>query len=196
MEITFFETPDDLRKWFEQNHDRVSELWVGYRNKASRLPSITYKESVDEALCFGWIDGLRQNVDETSYRIRFTPRKTNSNWSRVNAARAEELIASGRMHPSGIAAFQARKPRASAYSYEDARQLDEPYSGMMRSNEAASRFLEAQPPSYRRVVSWWVMSAKQEKTRLSRLQTLIDECANGRRMDFLRPASPRTSVTP
>jgi uncharacterized protein YdeI (YjbR/CyaY-like superfamily) len=182
--VTFFQAPSDLRKWFEKNHATASELWVGFYKKDSGKTSITWPESVDEALCFGWIDGIRKSVDEISYKIRFTPRRQGSIWSAVNIKRATALTEEGRMRPTGAKAFAARRENKSGiYSYEQRQaELEEPYASKMRKNKAAWDFFQAQPPSYRKILSWWVISAKQEETRLKRLEKLIAESTSGRRM--------------
>lgn len=184
MQITFFKSPGDFRKWLKKNHAAGSELWVGYYKKSSGRPGITWLESVDEALCFGWIDGIRKSVDEASYTIRFTPRKVGSIWSAVNIKRARELIDNGQMQPAGLRAFQARKENKSGiYSYEQrSAELDEPYEKKMKQNKAAWHFFYAQPPSYRKAATWWVVSAKMEETRLKRLDKLIEDSAHGRRL--------------
>lgn len=184
MEPLFFTTSDDLQKWFFRHHATRSELWVGFYKKGSGKPSITWPESVDEALCVGWIDGIRKSIDADSYKIRFTPRRRGSIWSAVNIRRVEALTNESRMLPAGLRAFAARKENKSGiYSYEQRRaELEEPYESLLRENEAAWEFFRAQPPSYRKALSWWVTSAKQEATRQKRLQKLIEECARGRRL--------------
>ena len=184
MKTQFFKSPSDFRKWLEKHHATTQELWVGYYKKGSGKPSITWPKSVDEALCFGWIDGIRKSVDAASYTIRFTPRRTSSIWSAVNIRRVKVLSDEGRMQPAGERAFQARKEnRSGIYSYEQRRdKLEEPYEKKLRLNKAAWDFFQAQPPSYRKVVCWWVVSAKQEDTRLKRLEQLIKESANGKRI--------------
>jgi uncharacterized protein YdeI (YjbR/CyaY-like superfamily) len=195
MEPTFFETPDHLRRWLADNHDSAAELWIGFYKKGSGRPSITYPQALDEALCFGWIDGVRYSVDAQSFRQRFTPRTAKSSWSQINIKRAQELIASGRMQPAGLKAFEARSKAPAPYSYENTTQLEEPYAGILRANDAASRFFETQPPSYRRVASFWVMSAKREETRLKRLQTLIEASEDGRRFGGLVTPSQRSRMS-
>jgi len=140
---------------------------------------------VDEALCHGWIDGVRYRIDDASYRIRFSPRKPSSVWSAVNIKRAEALSGEGRMTAAGLAAFEARKEnRSGIYSYEQRRaQLEPPYEGMLEKNKVAWTFFQAQPPSYRKRLGWWVVSAKKEETRLKRLKALIDACVKGRRLE-------------
>jgi len=180
----FFKTPSAFRKWLEAHHASAKELWVGFYKKGSGKPSIDWPESVDEALCFGWIDGIRKSIDADSYMIRFTPRKPTSVWSAVNIKNVENLIKEKRMHPAGLKAFAARKEnRSGIYSYEQrGPELVEPYLGMLKRNKAAWKFFQAQPPSYRKVMNWWVVSAKQEATRVKRLDKLIEESAQGRRM--------------
>ena len=179
MKPTFFKTPSDLRKWFEKYHDKEQELLVGFYKKDSGKASITWPESVDEALCFGWIDGVRRRVDEFSYTIRFTPRRSRSVWSAVNIKRAGELTKQERMKPVGLKAFAARKEnRSGIYSYEQrTAELPEPYSRLVKQNQAAWKFFEDQPPSYRKAANWWVVSAKKEETRRKRLDKLIDYSA-------------------
>jgi uncharacterized protein YdeI (YjbR/CyaY-like superfamily) len=182
MNILYFLTPSDLREWFVSNHAAVPELWVGFFKVGTGKASITWPESVDEALCFGWIDGIRKSVDADSYTIRFSPRKPGSIWSAVNIRRAQELIGQGRMQPAGLKAFQARRENRSArYSYEQRPvELEEPYSQGLRENPAAWEFFQSQPPSYRKAATWWVLSAKKEETRLKRLEQLIEDSAQGR----------------
>jgi uncharacterized protein YdeI (YjbR/CyaY-like superfamily) len=191
---TFFATPADFRAWLEENHERESELLVGFYKKATGRPSITWPEAVDEALCFGWIDGIRRSLGDESYMIRFTPRKPRSTWSAVNIARAKELIAEGRMRPAGVAAFEARSDERSAiYSYEQRHEarLAPDEEREFRANERAWEFFQAQPPSYRRTALWWVVSAKREETRARRLRTLVEDSANGRRLPQLTPRARR-----
>lgn len=187
MQVTFFKTPSDFRKWLERHHATAQELWVGYYKKDSGKPSITWPESVDEALCFGWIDGLRKSVDATSYKIRFTPRRPRSIWSAVNIRRAQELIETGRMQPAGLKAFEARtEDRSRVYSYEQADQpLDEQYAKQLRANRRAWKFFQAQTPGYQKLMTRWIISAKKEETRLKRLAQLIVESAEGRTIPFM-----------
>jgi len=184
MSPTFFPSPLHLRRWFERNHTTAEALWVGFHRKASGRPSVTWSESVDEALCFGWIDGIRKSVDEISYQIRFTPRRKSSVWSNINIDKAKALIRTGRMRANGLKAFEVRKENKSGiYSYEQRRdQFEEPYQSLLRGNEAAWSFFVSQPPSYRKMAGWWVVSAKQEETRLKRMQKLIDFSAKGKRL--------------
>ena len=189
MNPKFFKSPSAFRKWLAANHSTAKELWVGFYKKSSGKPSITWPESVDEALCFGWIDGLRKNVDEDSYMIRFSPRKPGSIWSAVNIRNAERLIEERRMQPAGLKAYEARKAnRSRIYAYEQrSPELVEPYLGKLKRNRKAWEFLQAQPPSYRKTVNWWIVSAKREETRLRRLERLIEESAAARRIGLLTP---------
>ncbi|MBL8161327.1 MAG: YdeI/OmpD-associated family protein [Anaerolineae bacterium] len=182
MTPVFFETPADLRAWFEQHASSATELWVGYYKVDSGKPSITWPESVDQALCFGWIDGIRKGIDAVSYQIRFTPRKPRSKWSAVNIKRVEELGALGLMQPAGLAAFAARVVDDTPYSYErrDAITFDAEYEQQFRANSAAWDWFTASAPSYQKSARHWVMSAKKAETRLSRLQTLIADSQAGR----------------
>ncbi len=184
MEPRFFATPDELRAWLRAHHGGVAELWVGFRKKGSGQKSITWPEAVDEALCVGWIDGIRKSVDEQNYKIRFTPRRRGSTWSAVNIRRVEALTQAGRMLPAGLTAFAARREdRCAIYSYEQRpAELPEPYRAQLHEHRAAAEFFAAQPPGYRRTMNWWVVSAKQEATRQRRLQKLITESALGRRL--------------
>jgi uncharacterized protein YdeI (YjbR/CyaY-like superfamily) len=180
----FFKTPGSFHKWLAANHAKSKELWVGFYKKDSGKASITWPESVDEALCFGWIDGIRKSIDEDSYKIRFTPRKPTSVWSAVNIRNVAKLIKEDRMQAAGMKAFEARKEnRSGIYAYEQrSPELVEPYLGKLKQNKAAWKFFQAQPPSYRKVMNWWVVSAKREETRLKRLEQLIEESAQGKRM--------------
>ena len=190
MDVLFFETPDEFRAWLEANHETATELWVGFHKKATGRPSITWSEAVDQALCFGWIDGIRKSVDEHSYTNRFTPRKATSNWSKVNIEKVARLKERGLMLPAGLRAFEARDEARSGYSFEERPQeLPPAYAPRFRQNGPAWTFFQAQPPGYRRTAIHWVTSAKREETRLKRLETLIDDSALGRRIGLLaRPA--------
>lgn len=162
---------------------------MGFYKKDSGKPSITWPQSVDEALCFGWIDGIRKSIDDVSYKIRFTPRKSRSIWSTVNIKRAEELIDQRLMQPAGLKAFQARQEyRSGIYSYEQRLpELPDPYRRKLKRNTAAWKFFQTQTPSYRKAVSWWVVCAKKEETRLKRLDKLIEDSAHGRSISPLIP---------
>jgi uncharacterized protein YdeI (YjbR/CyaY-like superfamily) len=182
MKATFFKTPADFRKWLEKNHASKQELWVGYYKKDSGKPSLTWQQSVDEALCFGWIDGIRKSIDEISYMIRFTPRKPRSTWSNVNINRVQELISANLMQPSGLQAFQNRKEdKSGIYAYEQKdRKLNDEYEEKFKANKKAWEFFQAQAPWYQRTSSWWVISAKKEETRQKRLEQLIADSEQGR----------------
>ncbi|HLE57199.1 MAG TPA: YdeI/OmpD-associated family protein [Rhodothermia bacterium] len=185
----FFPTPADFRVWLEKNHDKEDVLWVGFYKKATGIPSITWPESVDEALCFGWIDGLRKSHDDVSYRIRFTPRKPTSNWSAKNVARVEELIAEGRMRPSGMRAYEARlEHKTAVYSFEQREDaaFDPAYDKRFKANTKAWTNFQSMPPGYIRTATFWVMSAKREETRERRLATLIEDSENERKVKPLR----------
>lgn len=185
--LMFFKTPAELRKWLDENHSGMTELWLAFYKRDSGRPSVTWPEAVDEALCYGWIDGVRKSLDDVSYTIRFTPRKPGSIWSMVNIRRVSELTRLGRMMPPGVASFEARdEKRAQKYSYENRpRELGDPYEKQFRANKKAWKFYEAQPPGYRRTSSFWVTSAKQEATRLRRLEQLIACSARGERLPQL-----------
>ena len=182
--VTYFSAPALLRAWLEAHHANATELWVGFHKKDSAVASITWPESVDAALCFGWIDGIRKNVDATRYKIRFTPRKAASTWSIVNIRRAQELAEHGLMRPAGLKAFAARREnRSGIYAYEQrSAELPEPYARAFRQNRVAWKFFQAQPPGYRKQLMWWIVSARQEITRLARLEKLIAASAEGRRL--------------
>ena len=187
-EAIFFETPSELRAWLEENHATASELWVGYYKKASGRRSLTWSEVVDEALCFGWIDGKAQRIDEQRYRQRLTPRRRNSNWSAINIAKVAELRAQGRMTPSGEAAFTARREdRSAVYSYERRHEaaFDVEQEAAFRANAPAWEWFTAQSPSYRTMATFWVVSAKRADTRARRLATLIESSSERRRVPSL-----------
>jgi uncharacterized protein YdeI (YjbR/CyaY-like superfamily) len=178
----FFKTPAELRRWFKANHAKLTELWVGFYKKDTGLGGVVYKQALDEALCFGWIDGISKRVDEISYKQRFTPRQARSNWSAINIARAHELIAEGRMQPAGLAAFERREEeRSRVYSYEQkqAMTLSADERREFEKHPAAWAFFSAQPPSYRRTCAFWIQSAKKDDTRKRRLAQLIDASARG-----------------
>ena len=184
---TFFKAPGDFRQWLEENHAKVPELWVGFHKKGTGRPSITWPEAVDEALCFGWIDGVRYRVDEISYRIRFTPRRAKSIWSNVNVKRVGALKKLGRIAPAGLAAFAKADPmKAGIYAYERSNpKLGAARERTFKANKKAWAFFKAQAPWYRRTVTHWVVSAKQEETRRRRLAALIADSEAGRRVGLL-----------
>lgn len=180
----FFRSAAELRSWFQKHHATRGELWVGYYKKETGRGGITWSESVDEALCVGWIDGIRKKVDDASYANRFTPRRRGSVWSTVNIRRAEALIREGRMTAAGLAAFEARREnRSGIYSYEQREpRLPPPYAGILAGNAAAKAFFDSRPPYYRKALSWFIVSAKKEETRLARLKKMMDLWSLGRRV--------------
>jgi uncharacterized protein YdeI (YjbR/CyaY-like superfamily) len=189
MEPRFFAGADELRAWLEENHATEREVLVGFYKKHTGRRSLTWAAAVREALCFGWIDGITRRIDDDRYCIRFTPRRPGSNWSAVNVRHVEELTRAGRMHPAGIAAFEARRPeKTGAYTYENRHRarLSPEHEQRFRANERAWTFFQEQPPGYRRMAIFWVMSAKREETRSRRLDTLIDDSAKGVRIALLR----------
>ena len=193
MEPKFFATPAAWRGWLEKYHGQRQELLVGFYKKDSGKPSITWPESVDGALCFGWIDGIRRSIDGVSYSIRFTPRKPRSNWSAINIKRVAELTGQGLMRPAGIQAFAARtEERSGVYSFErQGIEFEAAQERRFRANGTAWKFFQSQPPGYRRTATWWVLSAKREETRATRLATLIEDSEQGRRIGPLTPRPKR-----
>jgi uncharacterized protein YdeI (YjbR/CyaY-like superfamily) len=178
----FFATPAEFRAWLEANHKTAHELWVGFYRKDSGRQSITWPEVVDEALCFGWIDGIRKRIDAISYMNRLTPRRRTSTWSAVNIARVSELTKQKRMRPAGLAAFAQRsEAKSGIYAYEQRKNaaFDPAAEKQFKANVEAWKFFQAQPASYRQTATWWVISAKREETRQKRLATLIEDSANG-----------------
>ena len=183
MTPRFFRTQSAFRAWLARHHASARELLVGFRHVGSGKPSITYPEARDEALCFGWIDGVRANYDAHSYTVRFTPRKPDSVWSRVNLGRVKALAAAGRMRPAGIEVFEARDPKkAELYSFENPRrEFDAAATRAFKADRRAWTWFAAQAPWYRRSAAYWVMSAKREETRARRLADLIRSAARGER---------------
>jgi uncharacterized protein YdeI (YjbR/CyaY-like superfamily) len=183
MEPTFFATPEDLRRWFAENHATAAELWVGFYTVGSGKPSITWPQSVDEALCVGWIDGVRKGIDETSYKIRFTPRRQGSIWSKVNIERCGVLIAEGRMQSAGLKAFGARREdRSRIYSFEQGEvHFSEELQKVFEAEPEAWEYFQSQSPAYRKQHIWRVMSRKREETR-RKLRQLIEACAKKQRL--------------
>ncbi len=198
MKIEFFDSPAKFRRWLKTNGKRCTELWVGFYRRSSGKPSITYREALDEALCFGWIDGVRKKSSVDTYTIRFTPRRPKSQWSAVNIRRVQELAKRGRIQPQGAAAFQAAKTQTRKYSYEQRRvaAFDERSERMFRENARAWDFFQAQAPWYRRTATFWVTSAKKEETRRKRLEILITDSEGCRHIKPLsRPVPKRQSKT-
>jgi uncharacterized protein YdeI (YjbR/CyaY-like superfamily) len=191
--IRFFATQADFRDWLAENHDTQAAQWVGFYKKASGKTAMTYDEAVEEALCWGWIDGQTNRLDDDAVTTRFSPRTARSNWSAVNIAKVEALNKEGRMKPSGLAAFEQRRdPEPGQYTYET-RPPDLPveYAATFRRNEKAWNFYSAQRPGYRKSMTWWVVSAKREDTRLRRLEALMAESEAEHVIDDLPKLSPR-----
>lgn len=192
----FFKTPADLRAWFEKNHTKEDELLIGYYKKASGKPSITHKQGIDVALCFGWIDSVGRRIDEERWCVRYTPRRKTSIWSAVNLKRYKELLAEGLVHASGEATFKAREPkRVQLYSFEQKKEpaLDTASLKLFKANKKAWAFFESQPPSYRKPAIWLIISAKKEETRKNRLLNLIECSAAGERIKALTREKPAKS---
>jgi uncharacterized protein YdeI (YjbR/CyaY-like superfamily) len=183
-DVLFFETAADLRAWFEANHDTATELWLGYHKKRSGRPSVTWADTVDQELCFGWIDSVRYSLGDDSSAQRITPRRKGSIWSDVNIKRFRELEQQGLVRASGRAAFERRQDaRSRLYSYENRSVGFEPgVEAQFRNHKAAWKFYEAQPPSYRLTAAFWVMSAKRDETRKRRLEKLIAHSEKGERI--------------
>jgi uncharacterized protein YdeI (YjbR/CyaY-like superfamily) len=178
-EPLYFETLSAWMKWLAKNHASAEAQWVGFYKRGSGRPSITWPESVDGALCYGWIDGLRQSIDDTRYKIRFTPRKKTSHWSHVNVRRVQELIAQKRMTPAGLAAFEARSAERTGLASHEQKQtpkLPPAAQKQLEANAKAWAYFQSCPPWYQRGATHWVMSAKKEETRSRRLATLIADC--------------------
>ena len=190
MKPTFFATSAAFRAWLEGHHNEAAELWVGFHKIGSGKPSITWPESVDQALCFGWIDGVRQGIDDGTYAIRFSPRKPGSIWSAANQKRIQELSKEGLVQAAGLAAFKARRPgKSGVYSYEQrtAAKLQPNEERRLRANRPGWKFFHAQAPSYRKAAIWWIVSAKKEETREKRLEELIRYSSQNRPVPPLRP---------
>lgn len=187
----FFRRSADFRRWLEKHHGSTAELWIGFYKVSSGRGGLTYREALDQALCFGWIDGVRRRVDDEAFEQRFTPRTATSYWSAVNTARALELIAEGLMHAAGQAAFERRDPESGRYSFErQAAALDPAAEARFRADRKAWTFFDGQAPWYRRVAVHWVTSARREETRQRRLETLIRDSAAGRRIGLLAATQP------
>lgn len=192
MSVKFFKNQVQLRKWFEKNHEKLSEQWIGYYKKTTKIPSITWDESVEEAICFGWIDGLRKSIDEKAYKIRFTPRKPNSNWSLKNMKTIEYLIKEKKMKAAGMAIFEKRKEaKTGVYAFEqrEAVKLSKEFESIFKASKNAWTFFNNQAPSYQKTALYWVTSAKQEKTRIKRLNDLIEASGAGLRAKPFRSPS-------
>ncbi len=184
----FFPKQTDLRKWFTENHDGEKELWIGYYKKVTGIESIDWSQSVDEALCFGWIDGIRKSIDEQSYKIRFTPRNQKSNWSNVNLAKIKNLKKLGLMTEAGMNIFNKRdieKYENASYEQKEVK-LSQEYENKIQANKKTFEFFENLAPSYKKATIHWVMSAKREETRLNRLDVLIQSCKERKKVPPLR----------
>jgi uncharacterized protein YdeI (YjbR/CyaY-like superfamily) len=196
MRPIFFPTPDAFRRWLEAESEKTAELHIGFYKKSSGRSSITYPEAVDEALCFGWIDGVRHSIDVHAYTIRFTPRKPKSQWSTVNIRHVERLTKAGRMRPAGLKAFEGAKDQPRKYSYEQRHQSALPAQDekRFRANRKAWDFFQAQAPWYRRVSIFWIMSAKKEETQQRRFATLMTDCQHGQLVKPLRRPAGKAQV--
>jgi len=193
MQPQYFAAPDEWRDWLERHHATAPELWVGFYKRGTGRPSLTWPESVDHALCFGWIDGVRQRIDDERYAIRFTPRRKGSTWSRVNLARVKELTRQGLMRPPGRLAHEARAPaKTKLYSYEQRKRAKLPpaLEAKLKRNRKAWTYFQARPAWYRQSAVWWIVSAKKEETRARRLATLIADSAAGRFIRHLARPGP------
>jgi uncharacterized protein YdeI (YjbR/CyaY-like superfamily) len=190
-ETKFFKSQREFHKWLEKNHNKTKELIVGFYKISSGKQSVKYQEALDEALCFGWIDGIRKNIDEISYSIRFTPRRSKSYWSAVNTKRAAELIKLGLMQPSGLKLYKGRdKEKSEKYSNERKNvKLDPEYEKKFKANKKAWEFFQSKPPSYQKPATWWIMSGKREETRLNRLSKLIEDSEKGKTISLLNPSA-------
>jgi len=187
--LKFLKSQVEFQKWLQKYHNKADEIFVAFYKVHTKKKSITYQQALDEALCFGWIDGIRKSIDDESYQIRFTPRRKGSKWSQVNIRRAKELMISGKMKQTGLKEFENRKKYNSIkYSYEEKiEKLSSDYEKKFKANKFAWEFFQKQAPYYKRTVSFWIMSAKKEDTRLRRLQILINDCANNKKIDLLKP---------
>lgn len=188
MHPIYFSNPEEFRQWLQKHGKVETELWVGFYKRATKIPSMTWSESVDQALCFGWIDGIRKRIDAQKYVIRFTPRNPKSHWSAVNLKKIESLKRSGQMQPEGLKVYQQRdKKNTGGASYEQRNvHLDPTYIKAIQSNPKAWDYWEKLAPSYKKATTWWVMSAKKEETQLRRLQILIESCRQQLKVPPLR----------
>jgi uncharacterized protein YdeI (YjbR/CyaY-like superfamily) len=189
VDAIFFSTPAEFRAWLEEHHDTESEVWVGYFKKATGKPTMTWPQAVEEALCFGWIDGKLQRIDDERHRQRFTPRRPGSNWSEINVAKVADLRTAGRMRPAGEAAFAARRDDPTALTYERRHEaaFDADQEAAFRANQTAWAWFGEQSDAYRHMATFWVVSAKRPETQAKRLGSLIESSAAGRRVPALTP---------
>ena len=199
----YFATPAEFRAWLAEHHEHESEVFVGYYKRSAGKPSMTWQESVIEALCFGWIDGILHKVDDERYTHRFTPRKPNSNWSAINIKLMNELITAGRVAPAGLRAFERRREdKSGIYAYENRKnaRLSKEDEATFRRNRKAWRYFESCAPSYRQTAIWHVVTAKRPETRARRLETLIAQCAEGRPIGVMsvakKPSKARATKKP
>ncbi|MEO6350381.1 MAG: YdeI/OmpD-associated family protein [Candidatus Limnocylindrales bacterium] len=185
--VRFFDTQADFRSWLEKNHEMAQFQWIGFYKKGANRTAMSYAEAVEESLCWGWIDGQTNRVDDQAVTTRFSPRRSGSNWSAVNIAKVGVLTKAGRMSAAGVRAFEARRePEPGAYTYETRpADLPDEYATIIRRNDKAWRFYAAQRPSYRKSMTWWILSAKREETRQRRLDALMAESAAERIIDEL-----------
>jgi len=188
-EPRFFKNPTDFRAWLEEFSELENELWVGYFKVATGKASLTWEQSVEEALCFGWIDGIRKSINADSYKIRFTPRRKNSFWSKKNVDTVQLLIQAGRMQPQGLAAFEARDLKKSGYSFEQPQALEfsAAFLKNFKANPKAHIYFEAQPPGYQKAIKHWVMSAKKEETQRRRFSRVLEMSFAQERIDLSTP---------
>ena len=193
--VRMFADAGQLRAWFELNHGRARELWIGYYKKGVGKTAVSYPAALEEALCFGWIDGQLRSIDDERYANRYTPRRPGSRWSQTNVAKVRELRRAGRMRPSGLKAFRERDPdRPAGYSYEDRpKVLAPPLAREFRGHPCAWKYFLTQPPSYRRTITFWVMSGQRDETRRRRLGLLVQSSQREERMDLLRPGASKPS---
>lgn len=185
MKPYFFTSPDDFREWLDKNHDKATEIFVGFYKAGTGKPTLTWSESVDQALCYGWIDGVLKPISNDSYSRRFTPRKANSTWSAVNIKKMEDLMKQGLVKPAGMAAYEKRKESNSkiyAYEQENPEALPETFEKEFKANKPAWEFFIKQAPSYRKQMIYRITSAKQEKTKQSRFEKLMNASAEGKRV--------------
>jgi uncharacterized protein YdeI (YjbR/CyaY-like superfamily) len=198
-EVHYLESAEELRDWFDANHQTATELWLGYYKKATGRPTVSWSEAVDEALCVGWIDSVRYSVDAERSRQRFTPRRKGSNWSAINVAKIAQLTKEGRMRPAGLAAFEARtEVRTGVYSYEQRHEatLTSDEESRFRQDDEAWTWFQSRPPSYRTAAVWWINSAKRDETRERRLAQLIEESRRGLMPKALTPPGKQPDGTP
>ena len=187
-EPIFFETPSDFRTWLAEHHDSVDVQWVGFWKKATGKPSITWPESVEQALCFGWIDGLRRSIDDEAYMIRFTPRRPHSHWSRKNVETYRRLEAEGGIEAAGRLAWEAKDPAKVAGPSDEREnaELSDALRALLDADPGAAAWFDSQPPGYRKTATWWVVSARREETRVRRMKQLVEDSAAGRKIGPLR----------